>query len=231
MNPSIYESHGKKPAPRQISEYITDSERVRSTHAGDRTGSKYKYNRCNAGQPHTPQTAFLTYQTHSSVQHFWNAYIDSFQVIDPAKKEFIVPETKTASCGVASPVLRTPYAAGLYFIDLALQGASIGMEPVYKDDQPTKRALFNRITDPSGTNDSQFNLPRSQPSVMVKYPSTATGSTADKVDLAWAGQTMGDQFGPNDRLARRRGRLKPSNATPVPAQSPSKLLICAHLPQ
>lgn len=35
--PDIYESHGKKPAPYQIPEYMADWERVRSTYAAGRT--------------------------------------------------------------------------------------------------------------------------------------------------------------------------------------------------
>ncbi|KAG8899841.1 hypothetical protein FRC00_000841, partial [Tulasnella sp. 408] len=209
-----------------------------------------------------PQEAFLTYQTHASVQNFWNSYINACNTINAAGKEFIILETNTASCGVFAGASDS-YFAGLYLIDLALQGASIGMSQillhngdlqlftpppnnmstfrqwtttppyysalimsevmeeegsqvmdlllngnsthtpgyaVYKDGQPIKLALFNYITDPSGANGAQFNFPSSQPAVRVKYFSTATGSTADKFNLTWAGQTMGDQFGSDGRL-------------------------------
>jgi hypothetical protein len=283
--PDIYESHGKKPAPYQIPEYMADWGRVRSTYAADRTDliapnvccswtidelltagfltqygqylhsvsvQHYKDNACdNAAVPMPPQTAFLTYQTHASVQNFWNPYINASQAINAAGKEFIMLETNTASCGGFAGASDS-YAAGLYLIDLALQGASIGMSQillhnggvgqtynlftpppnnmstfrgwtttppyysalimsevmeeegsqvmdlllggnsthtpgyaVYKDGQPIKLALFNYITDPSGNNDAQFNFPSSQPSVRVKYFSTATGSTADKFNLTW----------------------------------------------
>ncbi|KAG8903391.1 hypothetical protein FRC01_009212, partial [Tulasnella sp. 417] len=68
-------------------------------------------------------------------------------------------------------------------MDLLLGGNSTHTPgyAVYKDGQPIKLALFNYITDPSGNNDAQFNFPSSQPSVRVKYFSTATDSTADKV--------------------------------------------------
>lgn len=50
----------------------------------------YKDNACpNAIAPVTPQAAFLTYQTHASVQNFWNPYINASQVINAAGKEFI----------------------------------------------------------------------------------------------------------------------------------------------
>ncbi|KAG9032987.1 hypothetical protein FS837_002580 [Tulasnella sp. UAMH 9824] len=55
----------------------------------------------------------------------------------------------------------------------------------YKNGQPIKLTPFNYVTDPSSTNDVQFNFPSSQSSVRVKYCSTATGSTADKFDLTW----------------------------------------------
>ncbi|KIO19384.1 hypothetical protein M407DRAFT_246176 [Tulasnella calospora MUT 4182] len=42
--------------------------------------------------------------------------------------------------------------------------------------------------------------PSSQLRVKVKYFSSATVSTADKFNLTWASQTMGDQFGPDGRL-------------------------------
>ncbi|KAG9041074.1 hypothetical protein FS837_012768 [Tulasnella sp. UAMH 9824] len=115
---------------------------------------------------------------------------------------------------------------GSQVMDLLLNGNST-LTPgyaVYKKGQPIKLALFNYITDPSGANDARFNFPSSQPSVRVKYFSTATGSTADKFNLTWAGQTMGDQFGSDGRWTRRRANPKPSNATPVTARSPSKLL-------
>ncbi|KAG9021552.1 hypothetical protein FS837_007172 [Tulasnella sp. UAMH 9824] len=91
---------------------------------------------------------------------------------------------------------------GSQVMDLLLNGNST-LTPgyaVYKNGQPIKLALFNYITDPSGANDAQFNFPSSQPSVRVKYFSTSTGSTADKFNLTWAGQTMGDQFGSDGRL-------------------------------
>lgn len=298
--PDLYESHGKKPAPYQIPEYMADWQRVKTTYASGSTNliapnvccswsidellaaglltqfgpslaavsvQHYKDNACpNAIAPVTPQAAFLTYQTHASVQNFWNPYINASQVINAAGKEFIMLETNTASCGGFAGASDS-FAAGLYLIDLALQGASIGIAQIllhnggvgqtynlftpppnnmstfrqwttsapyysalvmsevmqedgsqvmdlllggnstntpgyaiYKNGQPTKLALFNYISDPSGAHDVQFNFPSSQPSVIVKRFSSSTGSTADKFNLTWAGQTMGDQFGSDGRL-------------------------------
>ncbi|KAG8985974.1 hypothetical protein FRB90_004327 [Tulasnella sp. 427] len=298
--PDLYETHGRKPAPYQIPQYMADWERVRSTYAASRTDllapnvccswsidemlaaglltqfgphlgavtvQHYKDNACgNALVPMTPEAAFLTYQTHASVQNFWNPYINASQAINAAGKEFIMLETNTASCGGFAGSSDS-FAAGLYLIDLALQGASIGISQillhnggvgqtynlftpppnnmssfrqwttsspyysalvmsevmqeegsqvmdlllnnnstntpgyaVYKNGQPIKLALFNYVTDPSGANDAQFNFPSSQPSVQVKYFSSSTGSTADKFNLTWAGQSLGDQFGSDGRL-------------------------------
>ncbi|KIO19619.1 glycoside hydrolase family 79 protein, partial [Tulasnella calospora MUT 4182] len=233
-----------------------------------------------------PQDAFLTYQTHSSAQNFWNPYINASQIINAAGKDFIMLETNTASCSrfAGGP---DSYAGGLYLIDLALQGASIGVSqiilhnggvgqaynlftpppnnqstfrqwttaphyystlimsevmedgsqvmdlllggnsthtPGYAIDKggtPIKLALFNYITDPSGANDAQFNFPSTQPSVRVKYFSSATGSHTSSILLGpvkpWATNSA------PTAVCKAKSKPKPSNATPVPARSPSRL--------
>ncbi|KAG9040833.1 hypothetical protein FS837_013043 [Tulasnella sp. UAMH 9824] len=186
-------------------------------------------------EPQEEARSSSDFRTHSSAQRFWNAYIDSFPVIDAANKELIMPETNTASCGGFAGA-SDPYATGLYFIDLALsrclhrhepgspsqlrfqpnlrplnpsnnmskfcrwtatpqdypalimsevmeeegsQAVDLLLERVTAPMPPATRstrtfnpssALSNYITDPRGANDAQFDLPNSQPSVMVKYP-------------------------------------------------------------
>jgi len=177
-------------------------------------------------------------------------------------------ETNTASCG-GFPGASDSFAAGLYLVDIALQGASIGMGQIllhnggsgqfynlftpppgnmssfrewttaapyysalimaevmseqgsqvqdlllnnnstvnagyaiYNAGNPIKLVLFNYANDPSGANDIEvsFSTPSSPSSVSVKYFTSSTGSTADKYNLTWAGQTMGDQFASDGRL-------------------------------
>ncbi|KIO17277.1 glycoside hydrolase family 79 protein [Tulasnella calospora MUT 4182] len=185
--PEIYESHGKKPAPYQIPEYMADWERVRSTYAADRTDliapnvccpwtidelltagfltqfaphlhsvsiQHYKDNACaNALIPMPPQDAFLTYQTHSSAQKFWNPDINASQIINAAGKDFIMLETNTASCSrfAGGP---GSYAGGLYLIDLAPQGASIGVSQIILHNGGVGQA-YNLFTPPPN-NQSTF---------------------------------------------------------------------------
>ncbi|KIO19625.1 hypothetical protein M407DRAFT_30738 [Tulasnella calospora MUT 4182] len=260
--PDIYESYGKKPASYQIPEYMADWERVRSTYAADRTDliapnfaphlhsvsiQHYKDNACaNALIPMPPQDAFLTYQTHSSAQNFWNPYVNASQIINAAGKDFINqyrllqwfcrcfgllrfrplpnrPRPPSASIGMSQILLHNggdgqaynlftpppnnqstlrqwtttpPYYSALIMsevteeegsqvMDLLLGGNSTHTPgyAIYKSGTPIKLALFNYITDPSGANDAQFNFPSTQPSVRVKYFSSATGSHTSSILL------------------------------------------------
>ncbi|KAG9013661.1 hypothetical protein FRB94_001223 [Tulasnella sp. JGI-2019a] len=224
----------------------------------------------------TPQASFDSYLSHASAQNFWFPYINASIQVAAAGKDFVMLETNTASCGGFAGASDT-FAAALYLIDLALQGASVGFSQMllhnggvgnfynlfspppanmstfrqwttgapyystlvmsevmssvgsqvkdllvngnnsltpayalYKNGQPIRVALFNYVTDPSGANDYQAQISigggttgqaSSTPtSVKVKYFSSATGSSADKYNLTWAGQTLGDQFASDGRL-------------------------------
>ncbi|KAH8977188.1 hypothetical protein EDB86DRAFT_3007728 [Lactarius hatsudake] len=79
---------------------------------------------------------------------------------------------------------------------------------IYENGTPTKLALFNFITDPSGANDwtatisvggGQTGQPGATPSsVKVKYLSAQ--SVASKGNFTWANQTLGNQFQSDGRL-------------------------------
>ncbi|KAI0296999.1 glycoside hydrolase family 79 protein [Multifurca ochricompacta] len=79
---------------------------------------------------------------------------------------------------------------------------------IYENGTPTKLALFNFITDPSGANDwiatfsvggGQTGQPGATPSsVKVKYLSAPSVST--KGNFTWAGQTFGNNFESDGRL-------------------------------
>jgi len=97
-------------------------------------------------------------------------------------------------------------------MDLLLNGNNSNTPgyAIYNNGVPTKLALFNFITDPTGANDITVSVSIGGGStgqalstggtVTVKYFSTYTGSTADKFNLTWGGQTMGDQYGSDGRL-------------------------------
>jgi hypothetical protein len=75
---------------------------------------------------------------------------------------------------------------------------------IYRTGNPIRLALFNYNTDASGASDITVNVAiqsASPPSsVQVKYFNSVSGSTGDKFNLTWAGQTMGDEFGSDGRL-------------------------------
>lgn len=224
----------------------------------------------------TGPQAFATYQTHASAQEFFVPYLNASVQLAAAGKDLIMLETNTASCG-GYPGASDTFAAALYLLDLALQGAAVGFSQIllhsggqgniynlftpppgnlsriqqwttgapyysalimaeamsengsqvmdllvnnnnsftagygiYNNGNPVRLALFNYITDPSGANDVNFQVSigggttgvgvTTPSSVNVKYFSTATGSAADKFNLTWAGQTMGDAFNSDGRL-------------------------------
>ncbi|KAG8958638.1 hypothetical protein FRC00_002489 [Tulasnella sp. 408] len=161
--PDMYESHGKKPVPYQIPEYMADWERGQSTYAAGQTnliapnvccsrttdellaagflaqfgqylhsGSVQQYDQVRvkrlreSGVSSYKDDACDNAATHASVQNFWNPFINASQTINAAGKEFIMLETNTASCGGFARASDS-YVDVLYLIDLALQGASIGM--------------------------------------------------------------------------------------------------------
>ncbi|KAG8936126.1 hypothetical protein FRC03_011160 [Tulasnella sp. 419] len=237
----------------------------------------YRDNNCPATPPvETPQQLFEGFLTHQAAVDFMLAYRNASNFVNAAGKELVLFETNTASCGGFAGTSDS-FGAGLYLIDLALQGASIGISQVlfhngglgqyynlftpppgnqtafrkwttsspyystlimaevmskpgsqvvdlglnnnnpwtpgyaiYHEGQPNKVALFNFVSDASGANDlnvaisvgggstGQNVVTASQISVKYFYPSA--GSTADKFNLTWAGQTMGDQFESDGRL-------------------------------
>ncbi|KAN0136518.1 hypothetical protein V8E53_005565 [Lactarius tabidus] len=79
---------------------------------------------------------------------------------------------------------------------------------IYENGTPTKLALFNFVTDPSGANDwtatiavggGQTGQPGATPSsVKVKY--LRAQSVASKSNFTWANQTLGNQFQSDGRL-------------------------------
>ncbi|KAI9451263.1 hypothetical protein BJY52DRAFT_123356 [Lactarius psammicola] len=79
---------------------------------------------------------------------------------------------------------------------------------IYENGTPTKLALFNFVTDPSGANDWTATIsvgggPTGQPgatpsSVKVKY--LRAESVASKGNFTWANQTLGNQFQSDGRL-------------------------------
>ncbi|KAI0270636.1 glycoside hydrolase family 79 protein [Gloeopeniophorella convolvens] len=80
---------------------------------------------------------------------------------------------------------------------------------IYENGTPTKLALFNFVTDPSGANDwiatiavggGQTGQPGATPSsIKVKYLSAP--SVSFKGNMTWAGQTFGNNFESDGRLA------------------------------
>ncbi|KAL0954378.1 hypothetical protein HGRIS_003363 [Hohenbuehelia grisea] len=79
---------------------------------------------------------------------------------------------------------------------------------IYDGDKPSKVALFNFMTDPSGANDytaniniggSQLGQPNGTPAqVKVKY--LAAPSVAEKFNITWGGQTFGEHFASDGRI-------------------------------
>jgi len=88
------------------------------------------------------------------------------------------------------------------------QDPSTPIYAIYENGTPTKLALFNFVTDPSGANDwtatiavggGQTGQPGATPSsVKVKYLSAQ--SVASKSNFTWANQTLGNQFQSDGRL-------------------------------
>ncbi|TFK48176.1 hypothetical protein OE88DRAFT_1635030 [Heliocybe sulcata] len=73
---------------------------------------------------------------------------------------------------------------------------------IYENDAPSKVALFNYITDPSGATAYTANIQiaggQVPSSVKVKYLLAA--SVSDKANITWAGQTFGDVLSSDGRL-------------------------------
>ncbi|KAG9040836.1 hypothetical protein FS837_013046 [Tulasnella sp. UAMH 9824] len=102
------------------------------------TGARYKDDACNnVASP--LQTAFTILQIHASVQNFWNLYTNLSQLVNATGKELIMLETNTSSCRHFVGASDSS-AAGLYLIELALQGRSISMS---QNPSPERRYLPN----------------------------------------------------------------------------------------
>jgi len=69
---------------------------------------------------------------------------------------------------------------------------------IYENGAPTRVALFNYITDPSGgsTYQATIQVPAAPSSVQVKY--LLSNSTATKFNVTWAGQTLCTDFFQSD---------------------------------
>ncbi|KAG8878335.1 hypothetical protein FRB97_002589 [Tulasnella sp. 331] len=130
--------------------------------------------------------------------------------------------------------------SGSQVMDLLLNGNNTNTPgyAIYKNGQPIRLALFNYITDPSGANDIQVQFSVgggatgqgsiTPSSVTVKYFSSATGSAADKFNLTWAGQTMGDQFKSDGRLQGAEQIITiqcPNGICPIPVKAPQFALV------
>ncbi|KAG9040383.1 hypothetical protein FS837_000721 [Tulasnella sp. UAMH 9824] len=104
---------------------MADWERLNAVNGTDMIAPNYKDNASDSACcPDAPSN-----QIHACAQNFWNPYISASQTTNAARKDVIMPETNTASCVLFASALNS-YAAGLYFIDLALHNASISMSQI-----------------------------------------------------------------------------------------------------
>ncbi|KZT21347.1 glycoside hydrolase family 79 protein [Neolentinus lepideus HHB14362 ss-1] len=73
---------------------------------------------------------------------------------------------------------------------------------VYENGSPSKVALFNYITDPSGatTYTANIQIAGGQVPASVKVKYLLAASVADKTNITWAGQTFGDVLSSDGRL-------------------------------
>ncbi|KAG8908254.1 Endochitinase 1 [Tulasnella sp. 403] len=121
---------------------------------------------------------------------------------------------------------------GSQVMDLTLNGNNTNTPgyAIYRNGVPVKLALFNYITDPSGANDItvQVSVAGVTPSsVKVKYFDAPNQTTADKFNLTWAGQTMGDQFTSDGRLQGQENTvvIQCAGSCNIPVKAPQFALV------
>ncbi|KAG9126712.1 hypothetical protein FRC07_002297, partial [Ceratobasidium sp. 392] len=116
--------------------------------------------------------------------------------------------------------------------DLQVGGANGIYTPAYtivENNNPVKVALFNFVSDNSGTSDYEavITVPAEQAQVRVKYLRADSAST--KQNITWAGQTLGETFHASD--GRMMGNLDiqtvpcQGGSCRVPMKAPSFALV------